>query len=90
MSDTERCSVARRCSAGGIECLQTDRACADRAREHGLEVMCDKPRDGETVFVYCPPVTETRDSGVVWILLLVAIAVAVVGGGIVYAVVRKR
>jgi hypothetical protein len=87
---SDRCSVTLKCSAGGLECKTSDRACQERAREKALEVACDRPGDGETVFVYCPPLTQQRDSSAVWVLLVVAIAIAVIGSAIAWFALRKR
>jgi hypothetical protein len=72
------CTVERKCSATGKACTIDDRACQNDAVAQGLEVTCEHvdPRS----FIYCPPGGEQRDSSYVWILLLVAIGVAIVGG----------
>lgn len=76
MSDL--CTVERKCSSEGRVCGIDDRACQSEAVARGLEVTCERlePRG----YVYCPPGGQQRDSSIVWILLLVAIAVAAVGG----------
>jgi hypothetical protein len=79
----------RRCSSEGLECASTDRACQETARERALEVVCDQPRDGTTVFVYCPSGATTRDSGVVWLLLVFACLVAVAGSVLFYFVLKR-
>jgi hypothetical protein len=84
------CTVARHCSASGIECESDDRACRDRATASGLEVVCDRASGAGYAFVYCPAGASARDSRVVWILLAVAFAIAAVGGGIFWGVLRKR
>jgi hypothetical protein len=84
------CSVALQCSSEGIACRSSDRACQDRARAHNLEVTCDVPGDGETVFVYCPKLTNQRDSSAVWLLFVVAVAVALIGSAVLWLAMRKR
>jgi hypothetical protein len=76
-----------KCSASGVECRPDDRACAESARAKGLEVVCDRP---EGVFVYCPPGATTRDSKVVWVLLVVAAAFAIVGGIVAAITIARR
>lgn len=78
MTDTSHCSVERRCSSTGRMCGADDRACQSQAIAKGLEITCERaePRG----YVYCPPGAQQRDSGVVWILLAVALAIAVIGG----------
>lgn len=72
------CSVERKCSATGKACGVDDRACQSDAIAQGLEITCEHADPHG--YVYCPPGGEQRDSGYVWILLLVAIGVAIVGG----------
>ena len=51
--------------------------------------MCERvePR----AYVYCPPGAEQRDSGVVWILLAVAVGIAAFGAIAAYFMLfRKR
>jgi hypothetical protein len=87
---SDRCSVALKCSSEGIECRSSDRACQDRARAHNLEVACDVPGDGESVYVYCPKLTNQRDSSAVWLLFVVAVAVALIGSAVLWLAMRKR
>jgi hypothetical protein len=84
----EPCSVERKCSSTGRACLVDDRACQNAAIAEGLEVTCERvePRG----WIYCPPGGQQRDSGVVWILLAVALAVAAIGGVISFRVFRRR
>src|SRR5687768_12991843 len=88
---THACSVERKCTGHGFTCVALDRACVERARQDGLEVVCERPGDqGGTLFVYCPEGQTARDSNVVWILLAVAIGVAIVGVVIFVALMRKK
>jgi hypothetical protein len=86
--DRAACSVIRKCSSTGKDCAVDDRACQDDAVAHGLEVICERP--DPRAFVYCPPGAEQRDSAVVWILLAVAAAVAIVGALVSVTVLRRR
>jgi len=87
---SDRCSVVLKCSSEGMECASTDRACQDKAIAKNLEVTCDVPREGQTIFVYCPPVTGQHDSSIVWILLVIAFGVATIGSTIVFLALKKR
>ncbi len=82
------CTVESKCSSTGKACLVDDRACQSEAVASGLEITCERvePRG----YVYCPPGGEQRDSGVVWILLAVALGIAVFGGALAYVLLRKR
>ena len=71
------CTVNRKCSSAGKECLSEDRDCQSAAVHEGLEVTCE--RSADRMFVYCPPGAQQRDSGVVWVLLGVAFLIAVGG-----------
>jgi hypothetical protein len=88
MIDTSPCTVERKCSSTGKACGVEDRACQSEAIRQGLEVTCERvePRG----YVYCPPGAQQRDSGFVWIFLLVAITVAVVGALASFFLLRKR
>ncbi|MBX3208552.1 MAG: hypothetical protein KF764_26200 [Labilithrix sp.] len=88
MPDPSPCTVARKCSSTGRLCGTEDRACQSEAIASGLEVTCERvePRG----YVYCPPGAQQRDSGVVWVLLAVAIAIAAFGGVAAYLLFRKR
>jgi hypothetical protein len=81
------CSVRDKCGPTGKECRADDRDCQNAAIKDGLEIVCD---DTETqLYVYCPPGTRQRDSSVVWLLLVVAVLIAFVGGGILAIAMRK-
>jgi hypothetical protein len=82
------CSVERKCSSTGKACAVDDRACQSDAIGRSLEITCE--RSDPPTYVYCPPGGEQRDSNVVWILLVVAVAIAAVGGVLSYFVFRKR
>lgn len=84
------CSVPTRCSSAGIECIAGDRNCEEQARASGLEVICEKGSGAAKSFVYCPPDSAQRDSRVMWIMLGAAVAVAVVGGAILFFAIRKK
>jgi len=86
--DPSPCTLERKCSSTGKACAVEDRACQSDAVASGLEVTCERasPRG----FVYCPPGAEQRDSGVVWILLAVAVAIAAFGGLAAYFLLRKK
>lgn len=88
MPVNDPCSVQRKCSSTGVACNPDDRTCQTDAIGRGLEVTCERvePR----AYVYCPPGAEQRDSSIVWILLLVAVGVAVVGGVLSFLAFRKR
>ena len=87
IDDYSPCTVERKCSSTGKACGVDDRACQSEAIAAGLEITCERvePRG----YVYCPPGGEQRDSGVVWLLLAVAIAIAVVGSVLAYFLLRK-
>jgi len=86
--DPSPCTVERKCSSTGKACTVDDRVCQSEAVANGLEVTCERvePRG----YVYCPPGGEQRDSGVVWILLAVALAIAAIGGALSYFLLRSR
>ncbi len=86
---SDRCSVTMKCSSTGLDCAADDRACLEQAREKGLEVVCDRAAEGGRRFVYCPAGAQARDSSVVWILLAVAVLVAVAGGVVAWNVLRR-
>ena len=80
------CTVVRRCSSTGVACQETDRACQEQARDRGLEVNCELP--GE--FVYCPPNSgRGGDNRGMWILLTVALSIAIGGSSIAWVALRK-
>jgi hypothetical protein len=84
------CSVIRNCSSTGVACRPDDRACAEEARGKDLEVKCEQPCDDGPRLVYCPPDTGRSDSKVVWLLLTMAITVAIGGSAILWVVLRKK
>jgi hypothetical protein len=86
-ADLTPCTIERRCSSSGKLCGAEDRACQSDATSRGLEITCE--RADPPAYLYCPPGAEQRDASVVWILLLVAFAIAIVGGAIAYFVFRK-
>lgn len=85
MSNT--CSVRDRCGPTGKECRADDRECQNAAVGDGLEILCEV-RETRT-YVYCPAGTRQRDSNVVWLLLVVAALIAIVGGGILAFAMRR-
>jgi hypothetical protein len=81
------CSVRDKCGPTGKECRADDRDCQNAAVKDGLEIVCD---DTETqLYVYCPAGSQARDSSIVWLLLIVAVAIAVMGGAIVAIAMKK-
>jgi len=87
----EPCSVVRKCSATGLACLSGDQKCEAEASSRGLQVVCDNVLGpDQKQFVWCPPVTEARDSKIVWVLLSVALALAIGGGVVVWSVLKKK
>ena len=88
IADPSPCTVERKCSSTGKACAVDDRVCQSEAVASGLEVTCERiePRG----YVYCPPGAEQRDSGVVWILLAVALVIAAFGGVLAFVLLRKR
>lgn len=89
--DMSRCTVERKCSSTGKACGVDDRDCQNDAVAHGLEITCERT-DRLTAarsYVYCPPGGEQRDSKVVWILLAVAVMIAI-GGALSFLALRRR
>ncbi len=84
------CSVIRTCSSTGMACDPADRACTELARSKALEIKCEQPCTGGPRFVYCPADTGRADSGVVWILLGVALLLAVGGSALFWMLLRKK
>ena len=81
------CSIIRNCSSTGIACRPDDRVCADEARTKNLEVKCEQECSDGRRLVYCPPDTgRADDSRIVWILLVVAVVIAVAGGAVAWLV----
>lgn len=87
---SDPCTVRRACSAIGVDCSSTDRACQDEAVARGLEVVCERAEVPTRHFVYCPPGGASRDSKYVWVLLVVAMSIAAGGSIIAWALLRKR
>ena len=87
-ADPSPCTVERKCSSAGKACAGEDRVCHGDAIATGLEITCERvePRG----YVYCPPGAQQRDSSVVWVLLAVALGLAVFGGLAAYLALRKR
>jgi hypothetical protein len=73
-----------------MSCEPSDRACTELARSKDLEVRCEQTCDGGKQLVYCPPDTRRADSGIVWILLAVAMLLAVGGSALFWLVLRKK
>jgi hypothetical protein len=84
------CTVERKCSSTGKLCSSEDRACQDKAIADGLEITCEQRQVTPYNYVYCPPGAQQRDSSIVWILLTVAVLVALIGGVFSFVVLRKR
>ena len=82
------CTVERKCSSAGKRCDAEDRDCQNEAIQKGLEIVCERPEPRS--YVYCPPGAEQRDSSVVWILLVIAGAIAAAGGIASVILFRKR
>ena len=80
-----KCSVRDKCGPTGKECRSDDRECQSAAVQDGLEIVCDE--DG--LYVYCPAGTQQRDSTIVWVLLGVAVLIAI-AGGVLFARVMKK
>jgi hypothetical protein len=81
------CSVREKCGPTGKECRADDRDCQNAAVKEGLEILCED-REAQ-LYVYCPSGTEQRDSSIVWLLLVVAVLIAAIGGGVVAIAMRK-
>ena len=73
-----------------MACEPNDRACIELARSKDLEVRCEQACDGGQQLVYCPPDTGRADSGIVWILLGVAMLLAIGGSALFWFVLRKK
>ena len=87
--DDLTCSVYRNCSSTGVVCDPEDRACASEAQSKNLEVKCEQTCTTGKRFVYCPPDTGRSDSSFVWVLLVLAVAIAIIGGTMAWVVLRK-
>jgi hypothetical protein len=93
VTDNPNCTVERRCSSTGVRCGADDRACQSAAVARGLEISCERTSSvaaESPSYVYCPPGAAQRDSAVVWILLVVACAIAGVGGLTALVVFRRK
>ena len=84
------CSVNRNCSSSGIACKPEDRECTSGAAAKGLEVKCEQRCPSGTMFIYCPLDAGRADSGFVWILLALSGVLAVGGGAVAYAMLKKK
>lgn len=84
------CAVRDECGPTGRECRADDRECQADAIGLGLEIVCERSAETPTIYVYCPSATQARDSGVVWILLFVAVIIAVAGGALFALLIRKK
>ena len=84
---SELCIVERKCSSAGVACGVDDRSCQSDAIQKGLEITCERTEPHG--YVYCPPGGQQRDSGFVWILLLIAIGVAAAGGVVAVLILRR-
>jgi hypothetical protein len=84
------CTVEKKCSSTGLECVAGDRNCSDEARQKELEVTCERGAGPYRHFVYCPPNTARTDSKGMWIMLVAAVGVAIIGGGVLALAIRKK
>jgi hypothetical protein len=89
-ADSADCTVVRKCSSTGVTCAATDLACQSQATGRHLEILCVDSRQTPERYTYCPPDTGRADSGVIWVLMGVATLIAVAGGAIAWAVLRKK
>jgi len=86
----QRCSVNRNCSSTGVACEPLDRDCTNGATAKGLEVKCEQTCPAGTKFVYCPADAGRGDSSFVWVLLALSGVLAVGGGAVAFAALRKK
>ena len=84
------CTIEKKCSSTGLDCVAGDRNCSDDARQKELEVTCERGAGPDRHFVYCPPNTARTDSKGMWIMLAAAVGVAVIGGGALALALRKK
>lgn len=84
------CAVRDKCGPTGKECRSDDRECQAGAVQLGLEIVCESSAEAPPVYVYCPTATQARDSGVVWLLLAVAVLIAVGGGALLTLLIRRK
>lgn len=85
-ADRTPCTVERRCSSVGKLCSEEDRSCQSDAVASGLEISCEL--SDPHAYLYCPPGASSRDASAVWLLLTVALAIAVGGGVAAYFLLR--
>lgn len=84
------CSINRNCSNTGIACQPDDRECTSAATAKGLEVKCEQNCAAGRKFIYCPADAGRGDSSFVWVLLALSGILAVGGGGVAYAALKKK
>jgi hypothetical protein len=84
------CSVNRNCSSTGFACPPDDRRCTEEARSRNLEVKCEQQCSDGRRLVYCPADAGRSDSRVVWILLSLALVLAIGGSSVAWFVFRKK
>jgi hypothetical protein len=84
------CSVNRNCSSTGVACRPDERECNDEARGKGLEIKCEQKCSDGPRLVHCPADTGRSDSRVVWILLSLAVVLAIGGSTVAWVVLRKK
>lgn len=85
------CSVIRNCSSTGKACRPDDRDCMNEARGANLEVKCEQKCSDGPRFVYCPPdAGRADDSRIVWVLLSLAMLLAVGGSSVAWLALRKK
>lgn len=73
-----------------MACDGGDRSCAEQARSKDLEVKCEQRCASGPRLVYCPPDTGRSDSKVVWILMTLAVTLAVGGSILAWLVLKKK
>ena len=84
------CSINRSCSSTGIACAPDDRECTSTATAKGLEVKCEQCCEAGRKFIYCPADAGRGDSSFVWVLLALSGVLAVGGGAVAYAALKKK
>lgn len=84
------CSINRNCSSTGMACKPDDRTCTEEARSKDLEVKCEQQCSDARRLIYCPPDTGRSDSKIVWVLLSMAVVLAVGGSTLLWIVLRKK
>jgi hypothetical protein len=73
-----------------VACGTDDRKCADEARTKSLEIKCEQKCSDGIRLVYCPADTGRSDSKIVWILLSIAVVLAVTGTSVAWLARRKK